>query len=101
MMSETPRFFSATLKNRDWALILDFKINIRRWTEIQTSDLQISILALYNLNYPSSINSIGENISLESNALQGFVVFDTICHPLICELNAYLFTYLFIPVFFK
>ena len=33
--------------------------------------------------------------SLESNAIQGVVVCDTICHYLIGELTLYLFIYLF------
>ena len=47
-------------------------------TRIWTSDLLISSLALYRLSYPGSINDAGINFSLESNAMQGVVVCDTV-----------------------
>ena len=49
---------------------------------IGTSDLQISSLALYHLNYMGSIDITGLNPSLESNAMQGVVVCDIICRHL-------------------
>ena len=51
--------------------VLYFKRNIRTWTGIWTSDLQISSLALY---HPSSFGSTGLNFYLESNSMQSVVV---------------------------
>ena len=52
----------------------NFKIKIWTWVRIQTSDLQISTLALYHSSYLCSIDGTGLNLSLESNAMQGIVV---------------------------
>ena len=52
----------------------DLKIKIRTWTGIQSSDLQISNLALYHLIYPDSIDDAGLNLSLENNFMQGVLV---------------------------
>ena len=65
------------------------------WTDIRTSDLQISSLALYQLSYPGSIDGTGLNLSLESDAVQGVVVCDTICHHLTSELTSSLFILMF------
>ena len=53
------------------------------------SDHQISSLALYHLSYPGS----SLNLSLESNAMQGVVMCDTICHDFTNELTSHLFIY--------
>ena len=45
--------------------------------KIRNSNLQISSLALYHLSYPGSIDGTGLNFSIESNAMQGIVVYDT------------------------
>ena len=58
--------------------ISDFKGKIRTWTGILPLDLQISSLALYHLSYPDSVNSIGQNLSLESNGMQGILFCDAI-----------------------
>ena len=55
-------------RNEGYAIILkDFKRKIRTWNEIQYSDFQMSSLALCHFSYPGSIDSLGINISLESN----------------------------------
>ena len=54
-----------------------FKRKIRTWTGIRISDFYISVLALYHLSYPGSIKDTDLNFSLESNAMQGVVVCDT------------------------
>ena len=51
---------------------------IRNWTRIWTSDLQISSLPFYHLSYPGSIDGTCLNLSLESNAMQGVVICDTV-----------------------
>ena len=61
--------------------------------KIRISDLRISSLALYHLNYPGSIDGTGLNLSLESNAMQGVVVCDTVSRRLIDELTSSLFIY--------
>ena len=47
----------------------------------------------YYLSYPGSIDSTGLNFSPQSNAMQGIVVCDTICHHLTGELTLSLFLY--------
>ena len=54
--------------------ILVLKIKIRSWTGIQTWNLQISILALYHLSYPGSVDGTDLNFSPESNAMILFVI---------------------------
>ena len=58
--------------------ILYFKRKIRTLTGIRNSDLQNSCLALHHLGYPTSNNGTGLNLSLESNAMKGIVICDTI-----------------------
>ena len=67
--------------------VLHFKRNI------QTLDFQISRLALYYLSYPGSIDDTGLNLSLESNAMHGIVVCNTIVHHLTGKLILFLFIY--------
>ena len=63
-----------------------FKREFRTWLEIRTLDFQISNLTLYHFNYPDSIDSIGLNFSVESNAMEGvFLVSIAICYHLIGE----------------
>jgi hypothetical protein len=50
------------------------------------------IIDLYHLSHPGSIDGTGLNFSLESNAIQGAVVSDTICHNFTGELTS-LFIY--------
>jgi len=45
------------------------------------------------LSYPGSIDGTGLNLSLESNAMQGVVVCDTVSRRLIDELTSSLFIY--------
>ena len=72
-----------------------FKTRILVWIRIQISDLQISSLALYHLSYPGSIDDTGLNFSLESNAMQGAFVCDTVCPRLTGELRVYFFFLMF------
>ena len=60
---------------------------------IWTSDLQISSLALYHLNYPGSIDGTALNLLLENNAIQALWSCDTICHNLTKELTFVLLIY--------
>ena len=69
-----------------------FKLNSREkfvlepgfqpWTSISLAFM------LYHLSYPGSIDGTGPNFSLESNAIQGVVVCDTLCHHLTFELTS-------------
>ena len=84
----TPGRFLKNLISADsiW-FISNFKRKILICTRILTSDLLISSLALYHLNYPGSVYSTGLNLSLESNAMQGVVVCDNNCHNLTHEIT--------------
>ena len=53
----------------------------------------VSGLALCHLSCTGSIDGGDLNLSLESNAMQGVVVCDTICHHLTGELTSALFIY--------
>ena len=72
--------FYMYLSSRDPSFLWEFKFkrNIRTWTRIWTSDLQICSLALYHLNYPGSSDGTGLNLSHESNVMQGVFFWDTV-----------------------